>query len=134
MNKRRTSSKGFSLVETLVALAIAGVTLSGFYQSLSTGSFLSKRSNKQATKVHAAVTVMDRVGIDLPLRIGTQENGQIGTFAWTLQIGETPPPDMRLGTIYDGELLFVSVSIIDTAAPDAAPVVLRSIRYAGDAL
>ncbi|MGR3511124.1 MAG: PulJ/GspJ family protein [Paracoccaceae bacterium] len=130
----RRRAKGFSLVETLVALGIAGAVLSGFYQSLSTGSLLAKRAGDQAERVHLAMTVMDRVGVDLPLQAGARENGQDGPLAWDLQVGDTPPADMQLGPIYPGELLVVYVSVTDARRPEADPVVIRSIRYAGDAL
>ena len=130
----RRRNRGFSLVESLVAVGIAGVILSGFYQSLSTGSLLAKRSDDQAERVLLAMTVMDRVGVDVALRAGASDNGRDGPLAWTLQIGETPPPDMQLGAIYPGELLFVAVSVTDERAPDVDPVVIRAVRYAGDAL
>ena len=132
--RRMRRTKGFSLVETLVALSIAGAVLSGFYQSLSTGSLLAKRATDQADKVHLAMSVLDRVGIDMALRVGARENGRAGPLNWTMQVGETPPPDMALGPVYSGELLFVYVSVTDSRTPEAEPVVVRAVRYAGDAL
>jgi len=131
---RRRHERGFSMVETLVALGIAGLVLSGFYEALSTGTLLGKRAGDQAAKVELAMSVMDRVGIDVPLRPGTLDNGQSGALTWALQVGETPPADMQLGTIYQGELLFVAVTVQDTRDPDATPVVVRAIRYAGGGL
>jgi hypothetical protein len=127
--RMRRGSKGFMLLETLVALAIAGLVLGGFYSALSTGSLLDRRASDQAARVLLATTVLDRVGVDIPLRVGTVENGTEGSLAWELAIGDTPGPDMQLGAIFEGELIFVSVSVIDRDG-DAAPVVLRAIRYA----
>ncbi|MEM9971702.1 MAG: type II secretion system protein [Pseudomonadota bacterium] len=132
--RRRRGARGFSLIETLVALGIAGVVLSGFYSSLSTGSLLAKRADDQAAKVLLATNVLDRVGVDVALRPGARDNGRSGPLNWTLQIGEMPPTDMNLGPVYPGELLFVAVTVIDTRTPEAEPVVLRAVRYAGDAL
>ena len=125
----RRHAPGFTLIETLVALAIAGLVLGGFYNALSTGSLLDRRAGDQAARVLLAATVLDRVGVDIPLRIGTVENGTEGALGWTLTIGETPPPDMQLGPVFAGELIFLSVSVADRDG-DAAPVVLRAIRYA----
>ncbi|MEM7472986.1 MAG: type II secretion system protein [Pseudomonadota bacterium] len=134
MTLKRRGARGFSLIETLVALGIAGAVLSGFYSALSTGSLLAKRAGDQAQKVQLATQVLDRVGVDVTLRAGVQENGRDGGLAWALQIGQSPPPDMQLGPIYEGELLFVYVSVTELEAPEVDPVVIRAIRYSGGAL
>ena len=50
-------------------------------------------------------------------------------MAWELAIGDTGTPDMQLGPIFEGELVFVSVRVVDREG-DTPPVVLRAIRYA----
>lgn len=125
----RRQAGGFTLVETLVALAIAAMVLGGFYNALSTGSLLGRRADDQAARVLLAATVLDRVGVDIPMRIGTVETGTQDGLAWELVIGETPPPDMQLGPIFQNELIFLSVSVTDREG-SATPVVLRAIRYA----
>jgi prepilin-type N-terminal cleavage/methylation domain-containing protein len=127
--RARRGTRGFTLVETLVALAIAGMVLGGFYSALSTGSLLNRRASDQAARVLLAATVLDRVGVDIPLRVGTVENGTEGALAWELAIGDTGTPDMQLGPIFEGELVFVSVRVVDREG-DTPPVVLRAIRYA----
>jgi prepilin-type N-terminal cleavage/methylation domain-containing protein len=127
--RARRRASGFTLVETLVALAIAGLVLGGFYNALSTGSLLDRRASDQAARVLLAATVLDRVGVDIPLRVGTVENGTEGTLAWELAIADTPAPDMQLGPTFAGELIFVSVSVVDRDG-DTPPVTLRAIRYA----
>lgn len=122
-------AKGFTMIETLVALGIAGIVLNGFYLALSTGSLLDRRASEQADKVLVALNVMDRVGVDIPLRSGTVQNGERDGMEWELVIGSTPPRDMQLGPIFQNELLFVSVTV-DGKLEGASPVVLRAIRYA----
>ena len=130
---RRRAAKGFSLIETLVALAIAAVVINGFYSALSTGTLLERRASDQAQTMFVASHVMDRVGVDIPLRLGNS-SGQMGDLTWQLVISNQQPADMQLGTIYDNELIFVSVSVTDETAGRAAPVTLRAIRYGQTAL
>jgi len=122
-------TRGFSLIEALVALAIAAIVINGFYSALSTGSLLDRRSAQQAEKVLLATTVLDRVGVDIPLRIGTVENGRQRELDWELVISDIPTADMQLGAVYPNELIFVSVSVSDPLNI-STPVVLRAIRYA----
>jgi len=129
MRRVRLKTRGFTLIEAMVALAIAAVVISGFYSALSTGSLLDRRAAQQADKVLLATTVMDRVGIDIPMRLGTVETGVVRDMEWQLIISDTPAPDMALGEVYPNELVFVSVSVSDPQGV-SSPVVLRTIRYA----
>jgi len=129
MKRAGRKTRGFSLIEALVALAIAAIVINGFYSALSTGSLLDRRSAQQAEKVLLATTVLDRVGVDIPLRIGTVENGRQRELDWELVISDIPTDDMQLGAVYRNELMFVSVSVSDPLNI-STPVVLRAIRYA----
>lgn len=129
MMRAGRKTRGFSLIEALVALAIAAIVINGFYSALSTGSLLDRRSAQQAEKVLLATTVLDRVGVDIPLRIGTVENGRQRELDWELIISDAPTSDMQLGAVYPNELMFVSVSVSDPLSI-STPVVLRAIRYA----
>jgi len=124
---RRPSTQGFTLIETLVALAIAAIVINGFYSAISTGSLLDRRASLQADKILVAANVLDRVGVDIPLRGGT-DTGTIDGLNWELVISNTPTADMQLGAVYPNELTFVSVAVTAQGEPDA-PVVLRAIRY-----
>ena len=134
MMDRRRKHMGFTMIETLVALSVAAVVLHGFYTALSTGSLLDRRASLQAQKMFVATNVLDQVGIDIPLRGGVLQTGQTQGFDWELVISSAPPRDMQLGTIYQNELTYVSVSVVDPADPDLPAVVVRSIRYNEDPL
>ncbi|MDX8353210.1 type II secretion system protein [Cognatiyoonia sp. IB215182] len=125
---RRHGQRGFTLVESLVALAIATLAISGFYQALSTGLFMERRSGVQAEQMLVATQVMDRIGADVPLRAGAQDRGIIRGLEWELTITETGTADMRIGTTRPNEMFFVYVTV-NSGLADGTPLVLRSLRY-----
>lgn len=124
MRRRAGIAKGFSLIEALVALGIAAAVITGFYASLSTGLQLRAKAEAQAEAVLLAATVMDRVGVDIPLRIGMQMEGEAEVGAWSLVISNRPPVDMSAVPVGDNTLAFISVAV---TGPQE--VVLRSMRY-----
>lgn len=126
MGRRR--QRGFTLVETLVSLAIATLAITGFYQALSTGLFMERRSSVQAEQILVATQIMDRVGVDLAVRPGTQDSGTVRGMDWSLVVSESGTADMQLGVIQSNELLFVYVTVA-AQDPSGSPVVLRGIRY-----
>ncbi|MCY4181099.1 MAG: type II secretion system protein [Litoreibacter sp.] len=93
MTRRQRGARGFSLIETLVALGVAGAVLSGFYTALSTGSLLAKRAGDQAEKVQLATQILDRVGVDVALRAGTNENGrEMALWIGSCKLARAPLP------------------------------------------
>lgn len=125
---RRVQHKGFTLIETLVSLAIATLAITGFYQALSTGLFMEQRSGMQAEQMLVATQVMDQLGVDFGVIPGMQNNGIIRDMEWSLVVSETGTADMRLGSVQAGELLFVYVTVAPPR-PDGSPLTLRGIRY-----
>ena len=126
--KRRGQNRGFTLVETLVSLAIATLAVTGFYQALSQGLFMEQRADQQAEQMLVATQVMDRVGVEVPVRAGIQQTGISQGLNWSLVVSESGTDEMRLGPIQQSELLFIYVTV-DPAREGGSPLVLRSIRY-----
>lgn len=128
-SRRSKRSRGFTLVESLVSLAIATMAVVGFYQAISQGTFMEQRSDRQAAQMLVATQVMDRVGVDFPLRIGLQDQGTTQGLGWSVVVSEQGTSDMALGPVQPGELVFIYVTV-EPALPDGSPLVLRGIRYA----
>lgn len=125
---RRVRNQGFTLLETLVALAIAAMVLRGFYEGIATGSLLSARADLQADRINLAALVLDRVGTDIPLQAGLTDRGVEAGLEWELVISTIPPADLAGMVDGDSGLLFVAVTL---DGPDD-PVILRAIRYGVD--
>ena len=128
MRRRDPLARGFSLVESLVAVAITATALSGFYGALSTGILLGDRADARAAQVLVAATILDRVGPEVNLVPGLAEEGVLDGHRWRLTIGDRPTEDMAFGLVREGELAFVYVTV-EPVGGDSASVTLRAIRY-----
>lgn len=126
---RRHRQKGFTLIEALIALSIAAITLLGFYDSLATNALLKNKAKSQASRVQIATQILDRVGYGVPLAIGAQQTGVIDGHRWRVNVSDRATPDMQLGRVDVRDLMFVYVSVWPEDAP-ANRVNLRAIRYA----
>ena len=129
MIRRSARARGFSLVESLVAVAITATALTGFYGALSTGILLGDRADAQAAQVLVAATILDRIGPEVNPTPGYTDEGTLDGHSWRLSIGSRPTEDMALGPVQEGELVFIYVTV-DALAEGDAPVTLRAIRYA----
>ena len=126
---RRTGrQRGFTLIETLVSLAIATLAVSGFYQALSQGLFMQQRANAQAEQMFVATQVLDRIGVDIPLRPGQQDTGTLQGLAWSYVVSGSGTSDMNLGPLRPNELIYIYVTV-NSARSGGNPLVLRGIRY-----
>lgn len=124
----RRGQKGFTLIETLVSLSIAAMAVTGFYQALSLGLIMERRADRQAEEMLVALQIMDRVGLDIPVRAGVEETGVSRGLDWSLTISERGTPDMRLGPMQSGELVYIYVSV-GANDPERENLVLRGVRY-----
>ncbi len=127
MSKARRH-RGFTLIETLVSLAIATLAVTGFYQALSLGLFMEQRADSQAEQMLVATQVFDRIGVDVPVRAGLQETGTTQGLDWTLVVSERGTSDMNLGPLQLNELVYIYVTVNSERA-DGSSLVLRGIRY-----
>jgi general secretion pathway protein I len=82
----RSTASGFTLIEVLLAFVVFALSFSVVLEIIS-GSMRSTVRARQYTEV-ALITqsVMDRVGLDIPLEAGARANGESGDYRWELQI------------------------------------------------
>ncbi len=83
---RRSTSSGFTLIEVLLAFVVFALSFSVVLEIIS-GSMRNTVRARQYTEV-ALITqsVMDRVGLDIPLEQSVRANGESGVYRWELQI------------------------------------------------
>jgi general secretion pathway protein I len=80
--------EGFTLLEVLLAFVVFSISFAVVLQILS-GSIRNTMRSKQYTEVALiAQSVMDTVGLDIPLEAGGEASGESGEYTWDLQIYE----------------------------------------------
>ncbi|HKJ18042.1 MAG TPA: type II secretion system protein [Xanthomonadales bacterium] len=89
----RTRSGGFTLLEVLLAFVIFSISFAVVLQIIS-GSIRNTMRSKQFTEVALiAQSVMDTVGLDIPLEMGSESSGDSGDYRWELRVMEYEPTE-----------------------------------------
>ena len=84
MNRRR--NRGFTLIEVLVALAILGLSFAVLFRAMSTGLRNEQAAESATTRVLAGRSVLERVGVEIPLEPGTLEGTLAHGGSWVLTL------------------------------------------------
>jgi len=83
---RSRNSGGFTLLEVMLAFVIFAMSFAVVLEIIS-GSIRNTMHAKEYTEV-ALITqsVMDQVGLDIPLESGTRSSGELGEYKWELEV------------------------------------------------
>ena len=107
---------GFTLVEVLLAFVVFAISFTVVLEILS-GSMRNTARAKDYTEVALiAQSVMDEVGLEVPLESGAASNGESGDYQWELRIspytGDTgQDKGVDLSAMTGIELLEIEVTI-----------------------
>ena len=84
-------NKGFTLIEVLVAFAILALVLGTVLRSLSTGLSHERTAKLATARVLEARSILDRLGLDIPLEEGSTA-GELATGEpWSLTVTLADP-------------------------------------------
>lgn len=123
--RRSGETGGFTLVEVLVAFAIAALGLAGLFEIFATGLRNAGASEAFARAVMLAETRLAAVGVEQPLEAG-ESYGDLGEgYSWHTVIAPYYEKDMNTAI----ETFVVSVTVswgADTSPPTA--VTLQTLR------
>lgn len=122
---------GFTLLEVLLAFVIFSLSFAVVLQIIS-GSIRNTMRSKQYTEIALiAQSVMDTVGLDVPLESGTEVSGESGEYDWSLQIYDYEPPVTESGvdTLFIAELTNVELLQVDLSISWGEPPDDRSRRF-----
>ena len=81
-----SGAAGFTLIEVLLAFVVFALSFTVVLEIL-TGSMRNTMRAKEYTEVALiAQSVIDQVGLDIPLEAGTHSDGEFGDYHWQLEI------------------------------------------------
>jgi general secretion pathway protein I len=122
---------GFTLLEVVVAVAIAGLALVGLFQAGSTGIFAVDSAAHAEEALQRAQSHLAAIGRDAALVQGDSSGDDGGGYRWHLRI---KPEIQRQGVAADGTteqtttLFSIEVAISWQSRGHARAVVLRTLR------
>jgi len=114
--RQPSASAGFTLIEVLLAFVVFALSFTVVLEILS-GSMRNTVRAKEYTEVALiAQSVMDQVGLDIPLEAGTSSSGESGDYQWQLEINPfvgtaDNAHSLELGELTGIELLEVEFTI-----------------------
>jgi general secretion pathway protein I len=129
--KPRATEAGFTLLEVMVAVAIAGLALVGMFQAGSGGLFAVDTAARAEEALQRAQSHLAAVGRDAALVQGDSSGSDGGGYRWRLQV---EPQAQRQGVAADGitpqntTLFSVKVSISWQARGHERAVTLQTLR------
>ncbi|MFQ5565595.1 MAG: type II secretion system protein J [Paracoccaceae bacterium] len=89
MDRRRNS--GFTLIEVLIAFAILALVLGVVFRTLSSGLSHERTAGLATARVLEARSILDRLGADIALEVGTVEGRLATGESWTLTVSLPEP-------------------------------------------
>jgi general secretion pathway protein I len=129
--RRRGAEAGFTLLEVVVAVVIAGLALVGLFQAGSGGLFATDTAARAEEALQRAQSHLAAVGRDAALVQGDLRGDDGGGYRWRLQV---VPAAQRQAVAADGvtaqntTLYAVRVSVSWQARGHERAIVLRTLR------
>ena len=115
-NPARGSAGGFTLLEVLLAFLVFALSFAVVLEILSGSMRNTARAREYTEAALIAQSVMDQVGLDIPLLAGTGMDGEDGDYRWELNIvpfageGDTAH-SVELADLTEIELLEVELTV-----------------------
>jgi general secretion pathway protein I len=131
MSGKRAAAAGFTLLEVVVAVAIAGLALVGLFQAGSGGLFAVDTAARAEEALQRAQSHLAAVGRDAALVEGDANGDDGGGYRWRMQV---QPSAQRQGVAADGitpqsaTLFSVQVSISWQSRGHERAVTLKTFR------
>jgi general secretion pathway protein I len=130
--ERRRGAQGFTLLEVLVALAIAGLAIIGLFQAGSGGMFAVDTAARAEEALQRAQSHLAAVGRDAALVEGEFTDDDGGGYQWRLRVRQASSRQLLPGGVGNSTasltLFDVEVAILWPGRDGERSVVLKTLR------
>jgi general secretion pathway protein I len=110
---RFRASKGFTLLEVLLAFVVFALSFTAVLEILTGSMRNTVRAREYTEAALVAQSVMDQLGLDLPVEQGANYSGESGDYQWELNIGLYEDVEENTQSVELGELTGIELLQID---------------------
>ena len=122
-------NRGFTLVELLLAFMVFALSFAVVLEILSGSMRNTVRARHFTEAALTAQSVMDQVGIEIPLEVGYGMTGEDGDYRWTLEIYEYAGAESDMNAVELAELTQITLLQVDLEIRWGEPPRDRSERF-----
>lgn len=120
---------GFTLLELLLAFMVFALSFATVLEILSGSMRNTVRARHFTEAALNAQSIMDQVGVVIPLENGMQIDGEVGEYRWELQIYEYQGGENALDTIAMAELTGIALLQVDLYVSWGEPPMEQTRRF-----
>ena len=106
-------SGGFTLLEVLLAFVIFALGFATVMEILSGSIRNTVRAREYSEVALIAQSVMDQVGLEIPLELGTTVNGDSGQYNWQVTVDEFEDTTGEVDSVQLAELTGIELVRVD---------------------
>ncbi len=128
---RCNNTKGFTLIEVLVAFSILSLTLAAIFSLLSSSSRSTRVADEYSRAVVWAESKLAQLGVSEPLRLGTARGSFDEDYRWELQVVKRPSREAMHSIMYEWALLDVSLRVSWESMGQERDLILNTARLVG---
>jgi general secretion pathway protein I len=105
--------RGFTLLELLLAFVVFALSFSTVLEILSGSMRNTVRARHNSEAALTAQSLMDQVGLEMPLQNGYTTNGESGEYAWELEIFDYANSGENVHSVELAELTSIELLQVD---------------------
>lgn len=124
--KGRGAENGFSILEAVISLAIAGFVLTAFFDLLAANTNVTQRTKNYARAALVSQNIISRLGNEIPLDAQRQTGETKDGFSWELAI----EPYASANITSQDTLYRITVNIHSSARPEQSIYAVETVRAA----